>query len=63
MFNSNQLHFSIVYDHQAGQKKKISTQLYLGLRFQCITYVLCMYRQVTWHSWGRDLVWAGWSGV
>jgi len=36
----------------------------LGLRYQCIPYVLYMYRHhVRWRSWGRDFLWAGWSGV
>jgi hypothetical protein len=62
--NSSQLHFSTLYGLQAGQKKKISTHLYLGLRYKCITYVFYMYRhQVRWHSWGRELLWTGWSGV
>jgi hypothetical protein len=56
--------FSTMYGHQAAQKKKIGTLLYLGLRYQCITYVLCMYRhKVGWHCWCRDLLWAGWPGV
>jgi hypothetical protein len=64
IYSSSQLHFSTMYGHQAGQKKKISTHIYLGLRFQCITYVLYMYRhQVRWYSWGRGLLWAPWSVV
>jgi len=65
MFNSSHIFQPCMVGNQAAQKKKkIGTHLYLGLRYHCIAYVLRMYRhEVRWHSWGRDLLWAGWSGI